>query len=306
VVAADGKLVLVGDDRQLPEIEAGGLFSALANAVGPLELSEVHRQREPWDREALAALRDGDLDLFAREYESHGRIVTAPTAAGVRDRLVDDWLGAHSAGERAVMIANRRRDVAELNERARERLRASGRLGPDELITDARAFAIGDRVVTRQNARMLGVVNGDLGRVTAIEDDRAALELDGGRRVTLPTAYVRAGHLDHGYALTAHLAQGSTVDRAYVLGSDELYREWGYTALSRHRTEARFYVSASREFLNQAPEPLQAGNAVARMLVASRAERLASDGLRATDPLEHFARWPERPRRREHDRGIER
>jgi ATP-dependent exoDNAse (exonuclease V) alpha subunit len=36
-----------------------------------------------------------------------------------------------------------------------------------------------------------------------------------------------------------------------VLGSDELYREWGYTALSRHRTEARFYVSASREFLTR-------------------------------------------------------
>jgi ATP-dependent exoDNAse (exonuclease V) alpha subunit len=124
--------------------------------------------------------------------------------------------------------------------------------------------------------------------------------------VTLPTAYAHAGHLDHGYALTAHLAQGSTVDRAYVLGSDELYREWGYSALSRHRTEARFYVSATREFLNQAPEPLQPGNAVARMLITSRSERLAIDGLRATDPLEHFFRWPERPRQRTHDLGLER
>src|SRR5206468_8812731 len=43
-------------------------------------------------------------------------------------------------------------------------------------------------------------------------------------------------------SLTAHAAQGATVDRAFVLGSDALYREWGYTALSRHRHEARFYV----------------------------------------------------------------
>ncbi len=308
VVAADGKLVLVGDDRQLPEIEAGGLFAALADNLGALELREVRRQREPWDREALSALRDGDLDLFVREYEEHGRIVTAPTAAAVRDRLVDDWLGAHSAGERAAMIANRRCDVADLNQRARERLRAGGRLGRDELVTDARAFAVGDRVLARRNARALDVINGDAGYVTEIREGRVAVELDAGRRITLPMAYVRAGHLDHGYALTAHLAQGSTVDRAFVLGSDELYREWGYTALSRHRIEARFYVSASREFLNQAPEPLQPGTAVARMLLASRAERLASEGLggRAIDPLEHFTRWPERPRALANDRGIER
>jgi hypothetical protein len=91
-----------------------------------------------------------------------------------------------------------------------------------------------------------------------------------------------------------------------VLGSDELYREWGCTALSRHRTEAPFYVSATREFLNQAPEPLQPGNAVARLLRTSRSERLASDGLRATDPLERFRRWPERPLRRTHALGLAR
>ena len=70
--AAEGKLVLVGDARQLPEIEAGGLFAALADRLGALELREVRRQREEWDREALAALRDGDVDLFVREYERRG------------------------------------------------------------------------------------------------------------------------------------------------------------------------------------------------------------------------------------------
>jgi excisionase family DNA binding protein len=213
VTAAEGKLVLVGDDRQLPEIEAGGLFAALADRLGALELREVRRQSESWDREALAALRDGDVDLFVLEYAEHGRIVTAATAEAVRGRLVHDWLGAFTAGEHAVMIANRRRDVAELNRRARECLQASGRLGPDQLVAGTRSFAIGDRVVARRNARTLGVVNGDAGHVTTIEEGRVAVELDGGRRVTLPTAYIEADHLDHGYALTAHLAQGSTVDR---------------------------------------------------------------------------------------------
>jgi hypothetical protein len=36
-----------------------------------------------------------------------------------------------------------------------------------------------------------------------------------------------------------------------VLGSDEAYREWGYTALSRHRDSAHFYVTAPAPFLNR-------------------------------------------------------
>jgi ATP-dependent exoDNAse (exonuclease V) alpha subunit len=52
-IDAGAKLVLVGDDRQLPEIEAGGLFSALAGGLGALELTQVRRQHEQCDRDAL-------------------------------------------------------------------------------------------------------------------------------------------------------------------------------------------------------------------------------------------------------------
>ena len=132
---AQAKLVLVGDDRQLPEIQAGGLFSALADRLGAIELTEVRRQREAWDRDALAALRDGDLEHFARAYYDHGRIVAAPSADAARAALVDDWWSATERGEQALMIAHRRADVADLNRRAREHMRAAGRLGVDALVT---------------------------------------------------------------------------------------------------------------------------------------------------------------------------
>jgi len=51
------------------------------------------------------------------------------------------------------------------------------------------------------------------------------------------------GGLDHGYALTVHQAQGLTVDRAFLLGSDALYREAGYVGLSRGRQENRIYLT---------------------------------------------------------------
>jgi Ti-type conjugative transfer relaxase TraA len=280
---AQAKLVLVGDDRQLPEIKAGGAFRALADRLGAAELHEVRRQDEPWDREALAALRRGDVEGFAREYHDHGRLVAAPTAEAARDALVEDWWQAHQRGEQALMIALRRSDVADLNARARERLREAGALGVEQAEPGERSFAVGDRVIAGRNDRMIGVTNGDTGRITALDDHRLTVALDDGRSTEIPRGYADDGHLDHGYAITAHRAQGATVDRAFVLGSDELYREWAYTALSRHRHEARFYVSAQPRFLNQAPEPLTSGEelvgAVERMLADSRAEHLAQHGL---------------------------
>ena len=44
------KVVLVGDPRQLPDIDAGGVLAGLAQHVPVLTLSENRRQREPWER----------------------------------------------------------------------------------------------------------------------------------------------------------------------------------------------------------------------------------------------------------------
>jgi ATP-dependent exoDNAse (exonuclease V) alpha subunit len=82
----EAKLVLVGDDRQLPELQAGGAFRSLADRLGAGELWEVRRQRHHWDRNALTALRDGDVEQWARAYREHSRIVARPTSDAVRGR----------------------------------------------------------------------------------------------------------------------------------------------------------------------------------------------------------------------------
>ena len=272
--AADAKLVLVGDDQQLPEIQAGGAFRALAERVGAVELRSVRRQRHAWDRSSLAALRAGDVDRFVREYDQHGRIAAAPTPTDGRAAMVADWWDAHHRGDDALMIAHRRRDVAALNDAAREVLRAAGSIGDDELVTAQRAFAVGDRVIAGRNDPRLGVVNGQAATLTAIAADQLVVAFDGRSPIELPHSYAEHGSLDYAYAITAHRAQGATVDRAFVLGSDELYREWGYTALPRHREEVRFYVSATPDTLNRPPSPLQgdpdAAREPVRMLAMSR------------------------------------
>ncbi len=287
------KLVLVGDDRQLPEIAAGGAFRAIAARQGALELTEVRRQRHTWDREALQALRDGEIEHWANAYREHGRIVARPIAHSVRCQLVSDWWNAtQQPGVDAVMIAHRRADVAELNDRARTLAQAAGQLGKEEVIAGDRAFSAGDRIVCERNDRKTDLVNGARGQVTAVDPERSTLtlRLDDGREVQPSDDYLNGGHLAHGYALTAHKAQGATVDRAFVLGSDELYREWGYTALSSHRDEARFYLvspgSTERNLPNPEPGPDVITERLVSMLGDSRIQRLATDQLEPATPAE--------------------
>ena len=51
------KLVLIGDRAQLQPIDGGAAFRALGDRLGTVELDEVLRQKEPWQREAAAAIR---------------------------------------------------------------------------------------------------------------------------------------------------------------------------------------------------------------------------------------------------------
>src|SRR5215216_5551479 len=49
---AQAKVVLVGDDRQLASIDAGGGFRALRLRLGASELTENRRQQQAWEQEA--------------------------------------------------------------------------------------------------------------------------------------------------------------------------------------------------------------------------------------------------------------
>jgi conjugative relaxase-like TrwC/TraI family protein len=116
--AARAKVVLVGDPKQLSAIDAGGLLNGLARRLPTVTLEENRRQQEAWERDALAQLRRGDIDEALAAYDAHDRIVTAPTAIGLRNRIAADWHAATLAGEKVVMLAERRHDVDDLNHRA--------------------------------------------------------------------------------------------------------------------------------------------------------------------------------------------
>ena len=252
---ARAKVVLIGDERQVPAVEAGGSFGGLADRLGAVELSEVHRQRHAWDRAALDELRHGDISEWIAAYDHHGRLVPCKSADEQTRTLVSDWyVAAREHGmEQTVMLAGRRDEAADLNRLARATRVAAGELDATTLTVEGRAFAQGDRVLALRNrhvdhadqdGRHL-LRNGNRATVTHIDHHAGELtvQLDTGPAVTLPADYLADGHVDHGYAMTIHKAQGMTTGRTFVLASPDLARELGYVAASRHTDEARFYIN---------------------------------------------------------------
>ena len=250
------KLVLVGDHEQLQAIGAGAPFRAIAERIGHAELSEVRRQRVDWQREAAVSFATHRTAEGLAAYREQGDIQMAETRDEARSEIVRDYLADREQrpdGSRVAM-AHRRADVRALNADIRSALQERGSLakgqdaGELEFQTNdgKRSFAAGDRIVFLENNRDLGVKNGMLGEVLAVEPYAIQVRLDGkeresrAREIIVPTNDYQA--IDHGYATTIHKTQGATVDRAFVMASGTMDRHLTYVAMTRHRDGARLYA----------------------------------------------------------------
>jgi conjugative relaxase-like TrwC/TraI family protein len=251
---AQAKVVLVGDDRQLAAIDAGGGFRALRLRLGASELVENRRQHQAWEREALELVRSRLVEEAVAAYQAHDRVMAADSKPAATLALLQDWWTAWQQAERdpaqeVIVLAARRVEVDRLNSACQELLAARGRLGQERFQVEDRQLAVGDRVVCGHNAiAELGVANGSRGVVTALDPEGRTLtvRLDGhdGRAVTLPRSYLegrsqgeRNRRVDLAYATTGHRAQGLTRGRALVrlTGTEDV--NWLYVQLSRARQD---------------------------------------------------------------------
>jgi conjugative relaxase-like TrwC/TraI family protein len=282
---ADGKAVLVGDPAQLSAVGPGGLFAALVERNGAIELHDSRRQRDELERRALALLRQGASRDYLAHSAEQGRLVVGDSRTEAKAQLVADWWRAASTDlVGSVMIAYRRADVAELNRVARALLDREGMLGSKQLRLDSGLeLAAGDRVLCTRNDRRLAVANGSRGTVLAVDRAQGAVvvELDDQRRLTLPARYLDAGDVSHAYALTGHKTQGLTVERAFVLAHGEAaLKEWGYVTLSRARSETRLYTVARAVDPNASPHRIEPAGPLERLadaLSRPAAQTLATD-----------------------------
>jgi hypothetical protein len=294
---AGAKVVLVGDPEQLQAIEAGAAFRSIAERHGAAEITEVRRQREDWQKDATRALATGRTAEAIHAYADRGMVQAADTREQARAELVEGWDRQRQADpdKTRIILTHTNAEVRELNQEARERVRASGGLGEDVGVTvdrGARDFAAGDRIMFLRNERSLGVKNGTLGTLERVEGGRMAVRLDGGGRAAFDLKDYAA--VDHGYAATFHKSQGVTVDRAHLLATPGMDRHSAYVGMSRHRDGVQLHYGRD-DFTDQ--------RQLARVLSRDRGKDMAGDyaGPSDEDRARNFAerreiRWPERAR----------
>ncbi len=247
VTDAGGRVILVGDHHQLPEIDAGGGFEAASQRSATVaELTVNRRQSEPWEQQALAQLRNGSVPAAVQAYLDHDRVVVAPDHTHMIDTAIDTWRQSRDADIDTVMLAGTNELVDVLNQAAIRSLVDDGQLADDVAGRFARSdYRIGERVVLRRNSstatdadrQLIAVANGQFGHVAGAGDGWLTIRRDhGDQLVTVDRRYLDdGGRVDHAYAITTARAQGGTWDQAIAVGLDGLYREAAYVDLSRGR-----------------------------------------------------------------------
>ncbi|POH66069.1 MobF family relaxase [Cryobacterium zongtaii] len=252
---AGAKVLLVGDYAQLQSVDAGGALSLLVHdrADAP-ELLDVHRFVHEWEKSASLGLRHGDpesIDL----YVGHDRVREGNTES-MADAAFEAWRTDARAGKTTVLISDSLEAVATLNVRARTELILEGRVDALREITlhNGTRAAVGDTVITRRNERRLcaarsWVRNGDRWTVISVHRNGSAEVRRHGRRwgstVLLPAEYTMR-HLELGYAVTSHRAQGMTTDTAHTVVASGMTRENFYVAMTRGRKANTAYVAVDR------------------------------------------------------------
>ncbi len=250
--ASKSKLVLVGDQAQLSSIGAGGLFDAVRAKVPTADLTEVHRAREGWERDAWAQIRAGDAAPALATYRAHERLHVSDTREEAGERMIDDWDHARAeAGQGGcVMIGDASNsELDRLNAMAQERRLSAGELGEDLVDLPGRPYGLhaGDEVLLTGALYEPGrerVENGTRARVTHARGRKVTLRTEEPQPREVKVDTRRFSEVRLAYAQHVYKAQGATVDRALVLtGGWQTDRESAYVALTRARERTDLYVS---------------------------------------------------------------
>ncbi|CPR10894.1 ATP-dependent exoDNAse [Mycobacterium bohemicum DSM 44277] len=263
--AVGAKTVLVGDAHQLAPVKArGGMFAQLvADLPWAQKLSEVWRMRDPAERTASLAVRNGGPQALRRAvkwYCTHDRLHTGDALTMAHDALTY-YQRDLDAGKDALLMTDRWEVCDALNTRIHHQ-----NVAPEApSVTGARGhrIGVGDIIISRHNDATVPVHdatdstivaepvrNGHRWRVYKVDTDNnriAARRIGDGARAMFAGDYL-AEHVHYGYAVTVHASQGATAGDALTAGTahailgDRATRNLAYVALTRGRDDNHVYL----------------------------------------------------------------
>ena len=251
--AADAKILLTGDHRQLAAVGAAGGMELVAGGGVRHELVETRRFTAAWEGPASLRLRDRDQSVLA-DYHKRGRLIDGGAIEQTEQAAAKAWLADTLAGQHSLLIVDTNEQAARLSAQLRADLVRLGRVDEHAVPLGLQGtFAgRGDLIQARRNAWELAghdahkraPINRQQYRVLQTRADGGLIvapitgHRDGteqlGARMTLPASYV-AADVALGYASTVHAAQGLTVDTSHTIATTNTGAEALYVGLTRGR-----------------------------------------------------------------------
>lgn len=257
------KLVIIGDEGQLPSIGVANIFFDLLKYKYPIvRLTEVHRQarasaiisksielrhqhpifeKDFEGRRVLGELQDLELDISIERYNLHDKIV---------EHFLEHYY-RHNNNIVKVQIVVPMKDrgsisVKELNNSIQVRVNPNIDTQKGVLLASGLLGYVGDKVInlTNGNATTLDgdnikIYNGNIGIITDTDPQTGKIRVhffDLDEIVDLEKEQV-CKSIDLAYAITCHKLQGSSADTVIVGVDYSAYTllscEWLYTAITR-------------------------------------------------------------------------
>ncbi len=262
---AEIKIVMVGDDKQLPPVGAGNFFSDAIqlDVVSKAELTDIRRQAETPElleavKEAVSGNPSKSLRILAKEDAIH----EIKTQKGRNSAITREYMSMSDA-ERAetLILSAKNADRIDINNAIREELIKAGKLdrGKEYAVEvkrdeppQIRNFAKGDKIVFLRNDIKKGVRNGTQGTIQEIKGDTFRVNIGTKKEPKIVDIDIKKyNYMDHAYCVTTHKAQGATVQRVIVnLNSADTKlnsRNSYYVDISRAKSKVSLYCDSRAE-----------------------------------------------------------
>lgn len=244
----DTRLVLVGDDAQLPSVGPGNVLRELADCplLANVRLTEIFRQSNKGEIVVNAHRINRGESLSFEDPKEHTefKFVRMSDEQAIVRLIVQMATKLKSRDSNFQVLAPKYDGtvgVTNLNERLRDQLNPEG---PREWVQGEKRFRLGDRLMVIQNDYKRNVYNGDVGKLVHIDRDLLVVKIhdvgeDGLDMEVEFNDRAAEEKLQLAYAITVHKSQGSEFDTIIlpIMASQGrmLQRNLLYTAVTRAR-----------------------------------------------------------------------
>jgi len=283
VERSGAQLRIVQDNKQIKALYGLDAARLIEEKVGAYEIKGVVRQKEQWMREASALLNEHRIEEGLKPYYERGHFDFRERDFESKISLVADYLEgiAQAPHQTHMALAQKNKDVVELNELLRGALRSQGKLSEEFIFGQegegilnlqqsaqgpktqhfrksayGRRFAAGDRVMFLENDHKerhvttlekgkgegQGIKNGTLGVIESFDLKRQTVEVRLHDGRLVGFDSKSYDSLTHGYAVTINKSQGATFDYSYGFFSSFNSNQL-LIWLTRHKESFKGYVS---------------------------------------------------------------